>query len=204
VSPLSPSSVRPMPLEPLVPVFDLDGTLLDSDAALIAPFLSLGLTREELSFGSLLAEECERLGIDVDAYLDRYDTNAAPAFPGTDELVQSLDRWALCSNKLGHYGRAELERLGWHPELALFADAFDGPKRLGPVLERLGLTGGDIIFVGDTAHDRACAAEVGAPFALAGWNERTVAETGDLVLRHPAELLGLIHRDGFEGVRLAI
>ncbi|MEY2591194.1 MAG: hypothetical protein QOJ67_3178, partial [Acidimicrobiaceae bacterium] len=30
----------------LVPLFDLDGTLLDSDEALAAPFVALGVARE--------------------------------------------------------------------------------------------------------------------------------------------------------------
>ena len=54
---------------PLVPIFDLDGTLLDSDAALVAPFVALGVREEDVSFGALLADECARLGVTVDDYL---------------------------------------------------------------------------------------------------------------------------------------
>ena len=50
------------------------------------------------------------------------------------------------------------------------------------------------MFVGDTRHDRACAAAVGARFALAGWNPRAraAAEPGDLVLDQPADVLDLL------------
>jgi phosphoglycolate phosphatase-like HAD superfamily hydrolase len=178
----------------LVPVFDLDGTLIDSDEALVAPFLLLGVEREAITFGHTLDVECARLGISVDAYLDAYDDQVAQPFGGVRELVAGLDRWAVCSNKHAWAGHAELARLGWEPEVALFSDAFDGPKRLGPVLDALGLCADQILFVGDTTHDRQCALDVSARFALAGWNPRADPAPGDLVLADPGELPG--HLDG--------
>ena len=44
-----------------IPVFDLDGTLLDSDAALVAPFVALGVPPERITFGHVLADECAAL-----------------------------------------------------------------------------------------------------------------------------------------------
>jgi hypothetical protein len=38
------------------------------------------------------------------------------------------------------------------------------------------------------------AAEVGAPFGLAGWNPRATAAPGDVVLRAPAEVVALLER----------
>lgn len=171
------------------PVFDLDGTLLDSDEPLLAPFLAFGVRREDIGFGRRYDLECERHGIDPAAYVAAYDTAAAQPFPGVAELVTSLDRFAICSNKEHVSGSAELARLGWEPELAMFADAFPGPKELGPVLEVLGVAGEQVVFVGDTAHDRACARAVGAVFALAAWNPRAMAEPGDVVLARPDDLL---------------
>jgi phosphoglycolate phosphatase-like HAD superfamily hydrolase len=65
---------------------------------------------------------------------------------------------------------------------------------LEPVLVALGLPASAVVFVGDTAHDRACAAAVGARFALAGWNRRARAgaQADDLVLDEPADLLRLL------------
>jgi HAD superfamily hydrolase (TIGR01549 family) len=171
-----------------VPVFDLDGTLLDSDAALVAPFVALGVAEAAVTFGHVLAEECARLGISVEDYLDLYDPTLAQPFPGVEEMLASLDRWAVCSNKHPRSGRDELRRLGWEPEVALFADAFDGPKRLEPVLEALGLGPDRIVVIGDTSHDRALAHGAGVPFGLAGWNPRARPETGDVVLRRPADV----------------
>ena len=177
---------------PLIPVFDLDGTLVDSDDALAAPFVALGVPRDQVTFGHVLADECARLGMAVDDYLALYDPELAQPFAGVDVLIAQLGRWAVCSNKHTEVGQAELARFGWHPEVALFSDAFGGPKRLAPVLERLELGADEIVFIGDTAHDRRVASEVGAPFALAGWNPRAVPEPGDIVLRAPADLLTVL------------
>ena len=175
-------------------LFDLDGTLVDSDAALIAPFHALGVDPDRIPpLGLPVGEACSYAGITLEDYLRRYDDSMVVAFPGVAELLAQLDRWAVCSNKARASGVAELSRLGWEPEVALFSEDFDGrPKRLEPALDRLGLSPTDAIFVGDTAHDRTMAASAGVPFALAGWNARAVAKPGDLVLRHPTEVLDLL------------
>lgn len=179
----------------LFPVFDLDGTLLDSDHALTAPFLALGIPAERVSFGLRLDEACAREGITVEDYLGAVDPAiVAEPFAGVPEMLSALSRWAVCSNKLGAYARGELDRWGWKPDAALFAEEFGGPKRLGPVLEALELGPRDVLFVGDSEHDRECAREAGAAFALAGWNARARSEDGDLVLARPSELLELVRR----------
>lgn len=173
-------------------VFDLDGTLVDSDRALVQPFVRLGVPEDEVTFGHLLADECARLGISMEAYLQHYDSDDVHPFAGVDEVVRRLPRWAVCSNKVRAVGSIELERFGWKPAVALFAEDFGGRlKHLGPVLEAIDAAPDEVLFVGDTAHDRACAREAGASFALAGWNARAVAEADDIVLATPADLLEL-------------
>ncbi len=44
-------------------VFDFDGTLVDSDDALVDAFVHLGVPVGEISFGHAVAEECDRLGM---------------------------------------------------------------------------------------------------------------------------------------------
>ncbi|CAM8639416.1 Gph Predicted phosphatases [Acidimicrobiia bacterium] len=175
-----------------VAICDLDGTLIDSDSALSDAFVALGVGRKEITFGHVLAEECVRLGLSVEDYVAAYDTTQALPFAGVTELVASFDRWAVCSNKHPLSGRAELERLQWFPEAALFADAFRGPKQLLPLLEMLEITPDQAIFLGDTAHDRQCAMEAGMQFALAGWNTRAKPQPTDLVVSHPLEFLELL------------
>jgi len=177
---------------PSLVVCDLDGTLIDSDEALLAPFLALGVEREAIGRGLPLEEECDRHGIAPERCLELYDVAVAAPFPGVAEVVDRLERWAVCSNKHPSSGRAELARLGWEPEVALFTDAFDGPKQLAPVLDALGVAPDDVVFLGDTDHDRRCAAAAGVPFALAGWKPRATAGPGDLVLHRPEQVLDLL------------
>ncbi len=177
----------------LTALFDFDGTLLDSDAALLAPFVALGVDPTSVPLGLPLVEACARSGIRVEDYLARYDESAAQPFAGVQDLVTSLDRWGLCSNKARASGMAELARLGWSPTVALFSDDFDGaPKRLEPALNALGIGASDGIYLGDTDHDRSAAAAAGVRFAFAGWNARATPDPGDLVLRHPTDLLHLL------------
>lgn len=171
-------------------VFDFDGTLLDSDEALVAPFLALGIPAEVVGRGRLLADECARHGVTVADYAAHYDVTAAQPFGGIPALLAGLDRWGVCSNKHPDAGAAELARLGWRPAAATFA--LDRPKTLHPVLDELGVSGEVVLYVGDTDHDRACAQEVGASFALAGWNPRSRPRAGDRVLTEPAEVLSLL------------
>jgi phosphoglycolate phosphatase-like HAD superfamily hydrolase len=180
---------------PLVPLFDFDGTLVDSDVALTAPWHALGVDPDLVPLGLPLVEACRRAGVTVEAYVEHYDETAAVPFAGVVELVAQLGRWGLASNKLRAAGRRELARLGWVPDLALFSDDFGGEEKcLDPLLAALGLEADEVIYVGDTAHDRDCAAAVGARFALAGWNERARAgaQADDLVLDEPADLLRLL------------
>jgi HAD superfamily hydrolase (TIGR01549 family) len=176
----------------VVPIFDLDGTLIDSDAALVAPFVALGVPEDTVTFGHVLQDECDRLGIALDDYLSHYDDALAQPYPGVADLVGSLRRWAVCSNKHPDAGHAELARLGWQPEVALFADSFEGSKTLPPVLEALGVDAGDVVFIGDTEHDHRCAAEVGCRFVVAGWNPRASTLSGDVVAGSPLDLLDLL------------
>jgi phosphoglycolate phosphatase-like HAD superfamily hydrolase len=175
------------------PIFDLDGTLLDSDQALLAPFLAMGVPLEAIGFGRPYAEECARLGIEPAAYVAAYDTGVVEPYTGVHDLMSALERFSLCSNKATVSGEAELARLGWTPDVARFADSFEGgAKSLVPLLEDLGLAGEQVLYVGDTAHDRLVARAVGATFALAGWNPRARAEPGDIVLQLPSEVLSWV------------
>ena len=179
-----------------VALFDFDGTLVDSDRALTHPFDALGVPEADRPpLGLPLVEACRRAGITVEDYLDHYDPSVAQPFSGVPELLAQLDRWGVASNKERASGLRELERLGWSPTAAFFSDDFGRKeKELAPLLASLDLEPSDAVYVGDTHHDRACAALVGIPFAVAGWNlrARATAERGDTVLDHPRQVLDLL------------
>jgi len=175
-----------------VPIFDLDGTLLDSDDALVAPFVALGVPAENVRFGMTLSDACEQLGVTVEDYVRHYDPEFIQPFDGVEGLISRLDRWAIFSNKLAVAGEKELETLGWRPDLALFFESFGGPKTLAPVLNAMRLEPTEVVCVGDSEHDRACAHAAGVDFALAAWNPRVVPAEGDVVLHEPEQLLDIL------------
>jgi HAD superfamily hydrolase (TIGR01549 family) len=177
-------------VSPLIPVFDFDGTLLDSDEVLVAPFVALGIRADQVGRGRLLAEECAHQGVTVADYLAHYDPEGAQPFDGVEELVGRLDRWGVCSNKHPDAGAAELARLGWRPTATAFA--LERPKELRAVLDQLGVGPDEVVYIGDTDHDREEASAVGCAFALAGWNPRSHPVPGDRVLTHPLEVLALL------------
>lgn len=175
-------------------IFDLDGTLIDSDDALVRPFLALGMAEGDITFGHPIEEFCAAVGIDVDEYVSLYDTDVVQPYPGAAGLIDGLDRWGICSNKHPLSGTAELTRLGWNPEVALFSDAFGGAaKRLEPVLDIVRVDAQRALFVGDTPHDAECAVAAGCDFAWAAWNPRTAATAPmGTVLTDPRQVLDLL------------
>ena len=179
---------------PTVVVFDFDGTLVDSDEALLVPFDLLGVDRADVVMGSAVAEECERLGISMEDYVDAYDTHVVQPFAGVGEMLGRIPRWAVLSNKHPDSATAELERLGWHPEAVMCADAFGwAHKSLVPMLDALGLTAGEVALVGDSGGDVRCAEEVGCRFVWAGWNPRVQAARPDgEVVERPGDLPGTL------------
>ena len=184
------------PAPPATVIFDLDGTLLDSDRALVNAFVRCGIAAESVTFGHVITEECERLGIALDDYVAAYDSNDVAPFEGVRDLLAQLDRWAIASHKDRALARNELARLGWEPDVALFAQDFadtpDGAKSLELVLAGLGLGRDDVVFVGDTAHDRRAAVAAGVRYIVAGWNVRADRRDGDVVAARPGDILDLL------------
>ncbi|MEY2469103.1 MAG: N-acetyl-D-muramate 6-phosphate phosphatase [Actinomycetota bacterium] len=179
-------------MTPKVAIFDLDGTLLDSDRALVQAFVRCGVAADTVTFGHVITDECERLGIPLEDYVAAYDPRDAQPFDGVIDLLDRVGRWAVASHKDRAMGLAELDGYGWTPEAALFTQDFGGAKRLDVVLDVLGIGCGDALFVGDTAHDRDASVIAGVPFVVAGWNARADIRDGDVVARHPRDILDLL------------
>jgi len=182
------------PDPPQLVVFDFDGTLVDSDEALRAAFRANGVDPEGIEMGLPVAAACREAGITVEAYVRAYDTSVVGPYPGVADLLRALPRWAVLSNKHPESALAELRRLGWEPEALMCADAFGWDhKSLVPMLDALGLSGRDVVMVGDSAGDVRCAEEVGARFVWAGWNRRVqdLAPSGE-VAATPSALLALL------------
>ena len=170
-------------------IFDLDGTLIDSDRALVDAFVRCGIPAEAVTFGHVLHHECTRLGIDVEDYLAAYDPSAAAPFPGVAEMLARVPRWAVASHKDRTVGLAELAALTWRPECAFFTQDFGGTKRLDVVIDALALDASAVLYVGDTAHDRQAATAAGVRYVVAGWNPRADTSADDVVAATPADVV---------------
>lgn len=163
-------------MTPEMVVFDFDGTLVDSDEALLVPFDDLGIDRAEVVMGTAVAEECERLGVPMQDYVDAYDTEVVQPYPQVEAMLEALPRWSMLTNKHPDSALAELRRFGWEPEALMCADAFGwAHKSLVPLLEALALDAPRVVMVGDSPGDLRCAEEVGCRFVWAGWNQRVQA-----------------------------
>lgn len=176
---------------PELVVFDLDGTLVDSDEALRAAFAANGIDPTGIEMGLPVEEACLQAGVAMEDYVEAYDTDAVEPYPGVGEMLASLPRWAVLSNKHPDSAIAELDRLGWVPEVLMCADTFAWDhKSLVPMLDALGMEPHQVAMVGDSAGDQRCATEIDGRFVWAGWNTRVqVASPDGEVAATPADLL---------------
>ena len=175
-------------------VFDLDGTLVDSYAAIAA---SLNAARESFGLEPLPeADVRKRVGRGLEALMadvlgqenaeagvlifrERYATvfaNGTTPLPGARETVRELHargyRMSVASNKPARFGRPILEHLG----MARFLDAIEGPDTAGttkpdPAMIGLCLRAMDVppeaaIYVGDMVLDVETASRAGVRVVL--------------------------------------
>lgn len=187
-------------------LFDLDGTLIDSTAAiragLRASLAAVGKVDPgdaELSacIGLPLLHVWLRLGIphdQHDAAVEGYRRWAdatggqrlARPFPGIDDLLQRLHAagclMVLATAKDPQAAGRALERHGWAGLFAGYAGAErgDGPDKRGVVARALAqlpsTVRGQTVMVGDMPQDGDGAAAAGIPFVACGWGCGVPAE----------------------------
>ena len=171
-------------------LFDIDGTLINTrgaflgalDAALgrkgikcddILPYFSLPLADAVRDFGFTKAEYDEW---NAD-YAHRL--SEAPLYDGADALIKKLYgggvHTALVTSRkhdIAHIGLDGTGLLGYFDRI-IAADDVPHPKPApDPLLEYAkgaGCTTDDMAFVGDSVHDKECAASAGVRFFAPGW-----------------------------------
>ena len=185
-----------VPRPHLVPLFDFDGTLVDSDLALLAPFLALGVDPGRIPpLGLPLVEACERVGIDGGRLRGALRPDGGAALRRRGRAGGAARRWGLASNKVRASGRRELERLGWAPTVALFSDDFGGAEKASaPLLDALGLEP-DEVALRRRHRPRPGLRRDGRRPVRAGGLEPAGPRRrpdGDVVLDQPAEVLDLL------------
>ncbi|PWM38913.1 MAG: HAD family hydrolase [Clostridiales bacterium] len=202
-------------------VFDVDGTILDSEEANMVSFqraaeemLGRKLRYEDLAFslGMLDEEAYPMIGItDLEQALrlrNRYYAellHTVRVFDGICEVLESLRECGICPGIVTCRTGGELRRA-----LAPFEGLYDcfgvlstaeltarhkpDPEPMEKYLELSGADPREVLYIGDTEQDLRCAAGAGVDFALALWGAYTTAgcEGAAYFLREPREILSLV------------
>ncbi len=179
-------------------VFDLDGTLIDSQedvlSAFGAAFRALGLPRpprgDLLRVIGLRLEDCFLPFVEGDPTMATQGARAFRAHYAFHHLDRTkpfegveaaLDRLAatrtlgLCTMKKAEFMHRLLAAFGWEERFAAVLGSEEGfpakphPAMLVEVLRRLGARPEESLFVGDTWMDGQMARDAGVPFAFAAY-----------------------------------
>ena len=175
-------------------VFDLDGTLLDSETAILTTFRnvlrkvtgrSYKLSELKFSWGIPTEDAARRLGISDTGQVQRCwneeimrHSDKIRPFPSMEEMLRQLRddgvRLGVVTSKV----RYELEPAFplahyFEPELIVTADQTarhkPDPEPLLELLRHAGIHPEQALYIGDTIHDAQCAAGAGVAFGLAAW-----------------------------------
>lgn len=203
-------------------VFDIDGTLIESGAAIEeglqllcehrlgrrldkgALALCLGLPAREALEAIGLPYDQQTIDEWVDDIIECYD--CVHVFEGIPELLDEVARrgfvvGAVTSQDLNEFERG-FSRFGLSQRLGLVITVEDTARHKpdpDPLLEYLSRTGADpvrTLYVGDAQTDATCAAAAGVDFALAAWKTSRPGEIEPAVVRleRPDDLLDYLSR----------
>jgi HAD superfamily hydrolase (TIGR01549 family) len=195
--------------------FDVDGTLIDTEAAILAALQQMlreetgwEYAPEELHFalGIPTVVSLARLGFtDIERAVQAWDRSAARfshlirVFPGVVETLQQLQTLGVTMGIVTSRTRAEIAAevapLGILQYFAHVISADDterhkpNPDPVQEFLARAGARPEEALYVGDTRYDSQCAAGAGVAFGLALWGCKDAGVPCRHRLGHPTELL---------------
>jgi len=204
-------------------IFDVDGTIIDSEKAIIR---SLQKTLKEVKghdydFGELAfaigipgSVALAKLGIeDIEAVNDKWNGNLKEfyadiqLYPGIDLVLKRLRDSGIMTGIVTSKTKQELEDdfvpfgLMKYLPTAVVADDTSlhkpNPEPMLKFLERSGADPSRALYIGDTVHDMRCAAGAGVDFALASWGAMSPDSIdANIKLRQPLDILKLVGLDG--------
>ncbi len=200
-------------------VFDVDGTMVDTEAAVNFAYQSVifakhgrYFTQEELlkGYGVPTPQSLSRYGFaDIETAMKDYygflvkGFERCKAFDGIVELIGSLKAMNI---PLGVVTSRSDYEIKIDKCLHGFIDNFEAvvcsndtilhkpeAEPLLKAMEKLGAAPAETIYIGDTVFDRQCAKNAGVKFGLACWGSNNCDNIdADYFLKTPSELLGYI------------
>lgn len=203
-------------------IFDIDGTLVDSDQAMIGSIqlalkqeLGLDLSFTDLAFTKGIPTQVSlQHFIDDPAEIDRVEevvnhfigklVHTEKLFPGVASTLRQLApdiQLGIVTSKTSEEFNNEFVPMGLMPLFDTVITASDTdrhkphPAPLELALSRLGITATEAIYVGDTKYDLEMTHAAGAQFALARWGTAgttTWQQEADIVLAQPTDIAHLV------------
>ncbi len=202
-------------------VFDLDGTLLDSEKVILTTFqrVLLKLTGKmyelpdlKFSWGIPAADAARQLNIS-DAVLLQQNWDAEVerrmdeihCFQGVEDMLDSLKKSGVRLGIVTSKTRHELDRgfrmtAYFESKLIVTADQTvkhkPEPEPLLEVLRRGNFRATDVIYIGDTVHDAQCASGAHVAFGLAVWGATSPRNIrADYYFATPQEVVSRLNAD---------
>ena len=198
-------------------VFDVDGTLVDNEEAILLSLQAVMLEEtgkkfpfEELTFALGIPGEdaLERLQVErIPQVMDRWVEllqqyeDQVSIYEGIEELLSELSKagygLGIVSSRTKEMFEEDLciSGIRHYFNTVVCADDTQGHKPTAdPLLKYMELSGAgkeEIIFIGDSVHDSKCAENAGVDFALAVWGSHKESIRADFYLHRPADLLSI-------------
>lgn len=203
-------------------IFDFDGTLINTDPAIIASWQEVFRTyRGEESdidtlyhtFGETIKDTVARFFPDENqeevircyrAYQDAHCKDLIALFEGIPELLDELDArgrtLAIVTSRLAKTTAEYLDMCGIRDRFKVIITADDtkahkpDPEPLLIALDKLGASKEEAVMLGDTRFDIGCCHNAGVDSILVHWGHPSTGDEGEPTWRidRPEELLGLI------------
>ncbi len=199
-------------------VFDVDGTLVDTEYAVLHSLQDTLRTctgkepaLEELTFALGITGEDALKQLAVPAlpgtlapwneYLEQYG-ETVNIFSGMEDTLHALSqrgcKFGVATSRIRDNFEKEFKRFPIRRYFDIIVCADDTTEHkptAGPLLKYMELSGCDrsrLLYVGDSRYDRECARNAGVDFALAGWGSHLKDIDAEYFLSAPAELLHML------------